>query len=117
MKSTFGAVVGARSLEGRDEFLRYHSAAIEVPSTAISRIEAISRATNVFLVFGVIEKEGGTWYCTIIFVDPLLGYVTKHRKLIPTAAERLVWGFGDATTLRVLEQTFSSEKGAVSTKL
>ncbi|KAF8496648.1 carbon-nitrogen hydrolase [Gautieria morchelliformis] len=116
-KSTFGTVVGDRSPEGRDEFLRYHSAAIEIPSPAISRVEAISRATGVFLVVGVIEREGGTCYCTIIFVDPQSGYVAKHRKLMPTAAERLVWGYGDATTLPVLEQTFSSAKGDVTTKL
>lgn len=83
-------MVGARSAEGRDEFLRYHSAAIEIPSPTITRIESISRATDVFLVIGVIEKEGGTCYCTIIFVDPRAGYVAKHRKLMPTAAERLI---------------------------
>jgi predicted amidohydrolase len=116
-KSTFGAVVGARSPEGRDEYLKYHSAAIEIPSPAISRIEAISRATGVFLVIGVIEKEGGTCYCTVIFVDPRSGYVAKHRKLMPTAAERLVWGLGDATTIPVLEPTFSSVSGDLSAKL
>ncbi|GJJ09502.1 hypothetical protein Clacol_003725 [Clathrus columnatus] len=105
-KSTFGTVIGARSREGRDEFQRYHSSAIEIPSTVISRIEAVSRETGVFLVVGVIEKEGGTCYCTIVFVHPRKGYVGKHRKLMPTAAERLIWGFGDGTTIPVLQESF-----------
>lgn len=108
-KSTFGTVVGGRSQEGRDEFLRYHSSAIEIPSPAVSRVEAVSRELGVFLVVGVIEKDGGTCYCTVIFVHPQKGYIGKHRKLMPTAAERLVWGFGDGTTIPVLQETFKDE--------
>ncbi|KAL1748500.1 carbon-nitrogen hydrolase [Schizophyllum fasciatum] len=116
--STFGAVVGVRSPEGRDEFVRYHAAAIEVPSPAVSRIEAISRETGVFLVVGVIERDGGTLYCTAIFIDPQQGYVAKHRKLVPTACERLIWGQGDGTTLPVVEKSFSAgDKGEVSAKI
>ena len=109
--STFGVVVGTRSEEGRDEFLRYHSAAIEIPSPTITRLEKVSKETGVFLVVGVIERELGTLYCTVVFVDPTEGYVGKHRKLMPTAAERLIWGFGDASTLPVLERSFSQKDG------
>ncbi|KAJ7293489.1 carbon-nitrogen hydrolase [Mycena rebaudengoi] len=116
--STFGAVVGERSAEGRDEYLRYHSAAIEVPSAATSRIEAISKESGVFLVVGVIERDGGTLYCTVIFVDPLDGLLGKHRKLVPTAAERLIWGQGDGSTLPVFERTLSAVDGeTVTTKI
>ena len=57
---------------------------------------------------GVIEKDIGTLYCTIVFVDPAQGYVTKHRKLLPTAMERVIWGQGDASTLAVPEVSFTS---------
>ncbi|KAI0094934.1 carbon-nitrogen hydrolase [Irpex rosettiformis] len=107
--STFGVLMGERRPEGRDEFLRYWNAAIEVPtSSAIARIEEVSRETGVFLVVGVIEKDIGTLYCTVVFVDPVKGYLGKHRKLQPTAMERLVWGQGDATTLPVPEVTFAA---------
>lgn len=106
--STFGCVVGQRSAEGRDEFLRYYKSAIEIPSPAISQIEGVSKETGVFVVMGVIERDGGTLYCTAIFVDPVEGLVGKHRKLMPTGTERLIWGLGDGTTLPVLERTFSS---------
>ncbi|KDQ08029.1 hypothetical protein BOTBODRAFT_59581 [Botryobasidium botryosum FD-172 SS1] len=111
--STFGTVVGSRSAAGREEYLRYHSSAISVSeaSPAIQSIENISRDTGVFLAVGVIEKDGGTLYCTVVFVHPQEGLVGKHRKLVPTAAERLVWGNGDGSTLPVLEETFESHDG------
>src|SRR5438128_835922 len=57
------------------------------------------------MVIGVIEREGGTLYCTAAFVSPD-GYLGKHRKVMPTAAERLVWGFGDGSTLPVFDTPF-----------
>ena len=108
--SSFGLVVGDRRPEGRDEFVRYAKAAIEIPSPAITRIEQISKETNVFLVVGVIERENGTLYCTAIFVDPEQGYLAKHRKLCPTAMERTIWGQGDGTTLPVISKTFESSQ-------
>jgi len=105
--STFGTTVGDRSPEGREEYLQYHNAAIEVPSPATARIEKIAKDTGVFLVVGVIERDGGTLYCTALFVHPVDGFLGKHRKILPTAAERLIWGQGDGSTLPVYETAFS----------
>jgi nitrilase len=60
---------------------------------------------------GVIERDGGTLYCTALFFSPE-GYLGKHRKLMPTAAERLIWGFGDGSTLPAYE-TSLGRLGAV----
>ncbi|KAI0652129.1 carbon-nitrogen hydrolase [Trametes meyenii] len=106
--STFSIVMGERRPEGRDEFVRYAKAAIEIPSPAITRIEQVSKELNVFLVVGIIERDGGTLYCTAVFIDPEQGYVGKHRKLAPTALERIIWGQGDGSTLPVLNKTFES---------
>lgn len=113
--STFGLVVGDRQPEGRDEFVRYAKAAIEIPSPAITRIEQISKETNVFIVVGVIERDAGTLYCTAVFVDPERGYMGKHRKLVPTAMERVIWGQGDGSTLPVLDKSFESASAPGST--
>ncbi len=43
-----------------------------------------------YLVIGVIEREGGTLYCTVVFFAPDGSYLGKHRKLMPTASERLI---------------------------
>lgn len=56
-----------------------------------------------YLVIGVIEREIGTLYCTALFFGPQGRLLGKHRKLMPTAMERLIWGFGDGSTLPVLD--------------
>ncbi len=116
--SLFGVCVGDRAPEGRDEFVRYHSAAIGVPdSPAITKIETISKETGIFLVVGVIERDQGTLYCTAVFVDPAQGYVAKHRKLVPTAMERVIWGQGDSSTLPVYEASFLSKSDNIKAKI
>ena len=96
----FGARLGMRSPEGRDDFRRYHDAAIDVPGPDTDRIGEMVAAHGVHLVIGVIERTPtGTLYCTALFFAPDGSLTAKHRKLMPTALERLVWGFGDGSTL------------------
>jgi predicted amidohydrolase len=100
---TFGALVGSRTPEGRTWFRRYWESSIDVPGPAVDRLGEIAGEHGVHLVMGVIERDGGTLYCTALFFDPSGVYMGKHRKLMPTAAERLVWGFGDGSTLQVFD--------------
>ncbi|MFC1665623.1 nitrilase-related carbon-nitrogen hydrolase [Pseudomonadota bacterium] len=99
----FGARVGMRSAEGRDDFRRYFDSAVDVPGPAIDRLSKIARANKIYLVIGIIERDGGTLYCTVLFFDNEGNYLGKHRKLMPTAMERLIWGFGDGSTLPVFD--------------
>jgi nitrilase len=99
----FGARLGSRTPEGRNDFRRYFESAIEVPSPATETLAAAARANQVYMVIGVIERDGGTLYCTALFFSPEGRLMGKHRKLMPTAMERLVWGYGDGSTLPVFE--------------
>jgi nitrilase len=99
----FGARLGSRTPEGRNDFRRYFESAIEVPSPATETLAAAARANHVYMVIGVIERDGGTLYCTALFFSPEGRLMGKHRKLMPTAMERLVWGYGDGSTLPVFE--------------
>lgn len=99
----FGARVGMRSPEGRSEFRRYWESAIEVPGEATEILAGSARDNRVYLVIGTIEREGGTLYCTVLFFAPDGSLMGKHRKIMPTAIERLIWGFGDGSTLPVFE--------------
>jgi len=99
----FGARIGMRLPEGREDFRRYWDSAVDVPGPAVTALGEAARENSVTLVIGVIEREQGTLYCTILFFDPNGLLMGKHRKLMPTASERLVWGFGDGSTLPVFE--------------
>ncbi len=107
----FGAVVGARSDEGREMFRRYWASSVGVPGPDVDILAAAAQNHKVHLVIGVIERDGGTLYCTALFFSPD-GFLGKHRKLMPTASERLVWGFGDGSTLPVYD-TSLGKLGAV----
>ncbi len=100
---SFGAVVGSRTPEGREDYRRYWESAVDVPGPAVDMLGEIAAQSQVHLVMGVIERDGGTLYCTVLFFAPDGRYLGKHRKLMPTASERLVWGFGDGSTLSVFE--------------
>ena len=112
--STFGMHIGERSAAGRDEYLKYYNNAIEVPGPVTDKLASLANQSNMYMVIGVIEREAttGTLFCTAIHIDPTQGYVTKHRKIMPTAQERTVWGFGDGTTLPVVTYQRSSNLSA-----
>ena len=99
----FGARVGSRSPEGREWFRRYMAAAIDVPGPGTDRLGEIARSAGVVLVIGVIERDRGTLYCTVLFLGPDGDLLGRHRKVMPTAMERLIWGFGDGSTLPVID--------------
>lgn len=99
---TFGSVIGSRTVEGREWYRRYHAASITVPGPDTSTLGDIARACAVHLTIGVIERDGGTLYCTVLFFAPDGTLLDKHRKLMPTAAERIVWGQGDGSTMRAV---------------
>ena len=99
----YGLVVGARDPAGREEFRIYLDSAIEVPGPHTQRMGEAAAAGRCFLVVGVIERELGTCYCTVLFFGPDGALLGKHRKLMPTALERMIWGFGDGSTLTAVD--------------
>lgn len=99
--ASFGAPIGMRRPEGREAFARYHAAAIALDGPEVAALAEACAQTGVFAVVGVIERDGGTLYCTALYLDGAKGLVGKHRKLMPTAGERLIWGFGDGSTMPV----------------
>ncbi|OFW02842.1 MAG: nitrilase [Acidobacteria bacterium RIFCSPLOWO2_02_FULL_68_18] len=99
----FGATVGVRTPAGREQFRRYWESAIDVPGPHVDALARAARANELHLVIGVIEREGGTLYCTVLFFASDGECLGKHRKLMPTGSERLVWGFGDGSTMPVFD--------------
>lgn len=101
--ASFGAPIGMRKPEGREAFAAYHRRAIDMDGPEVALVDEAAKETGAFAVVGVIERDKGTLYCTVLYFDGEKGLVGKHRKLMPTAAERLIWGFGDGSTLPTFE--------------
>ena len=102
----YGLVIGARDAEGREEFRLYLDAAIEVPGPETERLAEAAAANGTYVIMGAIERELGTCYCTALFFGPDGRLLGKHRKLMPTALERMIWGFGDGSTLTVVDSPY-----------
>ncbi|MDF7658149.1 carbon-nitrogen hydrolase family protein [Erwiniaceae bacterium L1_54_6] len=100
---TFGTQLGYRLPEGRETWAEYFANAIDVPGKETEALADLARRTQAALVVGVIEREGSTLYCSALFFEPETGLAAKHRKLMPTGTERLIWGQGDGSTLPVLD--------------
>ncbi|MBV9798837.1 MAG: carbon-nitrogen hydrolase family protein [Solirubrobacterales bacterium] len=79
--------------------------AVTVPGDACDRLAEIASSAGVVLVVGVDEREqhGGTIYNTVLTFGRDGSLLGRHRKLMPTGGERLVWGMGDGSDLRVLD--------------
>jgi nitrilase len=99
----FGARVGSRTPEGREWYRRYWESSVEVPGSVTQALGSAAREAGAYVVIGVVERDGGTLYCSVLFFGPDGSFLGKHRKLMPTAAERLVWGFGDGSTMPVFD--------------
>ncbi len=107
----FGTVVGSRTEAGRSQFLEYHYNSIEIPGIETNQIAKWAKHYNMFISIGVTEKDAtsGTLYCTLLYFSNTGILIGKHRKLKPTAAERLIWGEGDGSTL----STFDTDLGKI----
>jgi nitrilase len=97
----FDIVIGRRTDRGREEFRRYFEASITVPGPEIDRLGKAAAMAGTYVVIGVVERELGTLYCTALFFASDGSLLGRHRKLMPTAGERLAWGFGDGSTMPV----------------
>jgi len=107
----FGTVVGSRTEAGRDQFREYWEQSVDVPGPETKRLSRLSKKRGMYIVMGITERDvtSKTLYCTLLYFSPKGGLMGKHRKLKPTAAERLVWGDGDSTTL----STFITDIGKI----
>lgn len=106
----FGASIGARTEQGREEYARYFDAAVDLGDTVgeggggagekwvrrelgedrgdgtREELEKIAHDSGVFIVTGLVEKAGGTLYCSAVYICPKNGMLGKRRKVMPVSA-------------------------------
>lgn len=111
---TFGTVVGSRSKIGRAMWQRYYDSSLDLNSQGFLDLANIVKKNGIYCCIGVIERvRSGTLYCTLLYFDPQGKCIGKHRKIKPTAAERIVWGEGDGTDLHVYDTSFGKIGGLI----
>jgi len=84
------------------EHLRLYDEAVAVPGPETAAVGAAARAHGVVVVLGVNERDHGTLYNAQLIFDADGTLVLKRRKITPTYHERMVWGSGDGSGLRVV---------------
>ncbi len=113
----FGTSVGGRTEVGRSLWQNYWDSAIDIPGKHTKLMAEAAKKAGVYLVVGVIERDStysrGTLFCTLLYFSPDGQILGKHRKLKPTAAERLIWGEGDGSTLTTVDTPFGCVGGLI----
>ncbi|MBW3619939.1 MAG: carbon-nitrogen hydrolase family protein [Actinobacteria bacterium] len=92
---------------------RLFDQAVEIPGPASRRLGEAAQQAGAYVAMGVTERAGGTLYNTLVWFDPEGEVALRHRKLMPTGGERLVWGMGDGSTLQVLDTPFGRLGGLI----
>jgi nitrilase len=99
------ALAGWEDDRAKEAFARLAAEAVAVPGETVDRIGAAAREHGVWIVTGVTEidpERPGTLYNTLLYHGPDGRLALRHRKLVPTNHERLVWGQGDGSGLRAI---------------
>jgi len=84
-------------------YAAFVESAVVLPGPDADRLGEIARAVGLWLVIGANERVGSTIYNSLLWFAPDGTLAHRHRKLMPTGGERLVWGYGDGSTLTVLD--------------
>jgi nitrilase len=84
---------------------RLFANSVTVPGPSVTAMASAAHAAGVHVAVGINEREpdGGTLFNTLLFLGPDGSVLGRHRKLMPTGGERLIWGGGDGAGLTVYD--------------
>jgi len=89
--------------------------AVTIPDEATRQLSQAAKDAGIYVAMGVHERNseasGATLFNTLLYINDLGTIIGKHRKLIPTGGERLVWGQGDGSTLSAFDTPFGKLGG------
>jgi aliphatic nitrilase len=99
--------------QGAPYFVRLYKNAVEINSPTVQKLGRAARAADSYVVVGISEREGGTLYNTLLYLDNRGEVIGRHRKLQPTHVERTIWGHGDGSDLRVFDTELGKMAGLI----
>ncbi len=101
----------------RDMYGELLAQSVTIPSPATDKLCRAAKVAGVYVVIGVNERNadasGGSLYNTLLYIDDKGQIMGRHRKLVPTVAERLVWAPGDGSTLEVYDTPYGKLGGLI----
>jgi len=99
----------------RELYSELHANSISIPGEATARLGEAAAENGVTVAIGVNERNsegsGSSLYNTLLYLGPDGSILGRHRKLIPTAGERMVWAQGDGSDLEVYSLPFGKLGG------
>ena len=91
--------------------------AVSIPDETTRTLCAAAKDAGIHVVMGLHERNSeasnASVFNTILFIDSEGNIMGKHRKLIPTGGERMVWAQGDGSTLRAFETSIGKIGGLI----
>lgn len=90
-------------IDQHDFYRRLFDHSVLIPGPAFSKLADIAKSQKIFLSVGVTEKSdysmGAMWNTNLLF-DRNGTLINRHRKIMPTWAEKLIWAMGDGSQLK-----------------
>jgi len=87
-----------------DWYARFQDQAVEIDGPSLDEVRAAAEAAGVWVALGITERtSSGTLYNAVVYIDDRGAVAGRHRKLVPTGAERLVWANGQGPVLTVVD--------------
>ena len=101
----------------QDLYAKLLEQSVTIGSAETDRLCKATKKAGIYVVIGMNEKNsqasGGSLYNTLLFIDPEGNIFGHHQKLVPTAPERTIWAYGDASTVSVYETELCKVGGLI----
>jgi nitrilase len=98
-------------------YLKLVENAVSVPDSSTVKLCKAAKKANINVVIGMHERNSETssasLFNSLLFIDDKGVILGKHRKLIPTGGERLIWSQGDGSTLRSYDTSAGKIAGLI----
>lgn len=116
-RNSFGYTDPESAKRWKQTVVEFYDQAVRIPGPETEELGRAARSAGLTAVIGLNEQDdrpgSRTLYNTMLFLGPDGAILGRHRKLMPTHQERIFWGRGDASDLRVFETPFGVLGGLI----